>query len=529
MDEKDKKGQPDTKAPTATPVGTDPGASAPLVPPQPTATERKQVGLGDPIRVAMDMPAPAISIEPTIPKETKDKVLWLVIRNRTNAISFTGYQRFINDVMCGNVDGLCDSAGHDYFRGLGAYECLKQASELYLMSQCGVMRMVDKGGESVEQLNYEPALTTEADAQRLNWTKDYADTNAEDLYARYQDKLIGPAGTTEGLAIPYLALIRSAFRDVPLKGGPNEKVRNCYGLLRDRLISPCMLELIWSYWHEEGMLVQTLNAVCMRFQNRRTNGATDGLRRFDLNPLRPLSNLLWGYMQDEQHRLTVARRAYEYDHQYGLSLLGKAAPAIEAADSRSRFLEAFHNLLNVCSHFYKQADNKFVVADGFPVLNALKEVHLLLAEGAHNQFGDLPWTARVEMLIQMWLLARPEMQEFLGSRSMMPYREGWMGRVDAMRSMQGWGDTSVTHFSDLARFGEQLLLSIRWGNWSDISDSPSAAWWALGWRDAVQGYVHAYRAVTGVDLTRPLQASRVDATIPAVHLRNRLAAGRRAR
>ena len=29
------------------------------------------------------------------------------------------------------------------------------------------------------------------------------------------------------------------------------------------------MELIWSYWHEEGMLAQTLNAILARFQNRR--------------------------------------------------------------------------------------------------------------------------------------------------------------------------------------------------------------------------------------------------------------------
>jgi len=40
-----------------------------------------------------------------------------------------------------------------------------------------------------------------------------------------------------------------------------------------------------------------------------------------------------------------------------------------------------------------------MIADAFPVLNALREVHLLLAEGAHNQYGDLPWTARHEMLM----------------------------------------------------------------------------------------------------------------------------------
>ena len=57
-----------------------------------------------------------------------------------------------------------------------------------------------------------------------------------------------------------------------------------------------------------------------------------------------------------------------------------------------------------------------MIADPFPVLNALQEMHLLLAEGAHNQFGDLPWTARHEMLMQQWLLARPEFREFLPQR-----------------------------------------------------------------------------------------------------------------
>ena len=80
------------------------------------------------------------------------------------------------------------------------------------------------------------------------------------------------------------------------------------------------MELIWSYWHEEGMLVQTLNAILARFQNRRHRPTgRDPLARFDLDPLRPLNNLFWGWTQDEMHRLTVRRRAFEYDHEYGLT------------------------------------------------------------------------------------------------------------------------------------------------------------------------------------------------------------------
>ena len=45
-----------------------------------------------------------------------------------------------------------------------------------------------------------------------------------------------------------------------------------------------------------------------------------------------------------------------------------------------------------------------------------------------------------------------------------------MDRVDAMKKLQGWSDTSVLHFRNLAIFGEQLLLSIRYGDWSDVND-----------------------------------------------------------
>jgi hypothetical protein len=48
-----------------------------------------------------------------------------------------------------------------------------------------------------------------------------------------------------------------------------EQVSRCYGLLRSRVAEPCLLELIWSYWKEEGMLVQAMNSITGRFQNIR--------------------------------------------------------------------------------------------------------------------------------------------------------------------------------------------------------------------------------------------------------------------
>ncbi len=199
--------------------------------------------------------------------------------------------------------------------------------------------------------------------------------------------------------------------------------------------------------------------------------ANDPLANMEIDPLRSLNNVIWGYIQDEQHRLSVVRRNYEYDHHYGLRLAGRAVRDMRTADSRSKFLEAFHTLLSITSAFYKRDDDTTIVADGFPVLNGLKEAHLILSQGAHNQYGDLPSTARIEMLMQQWILSRPEFREFLPTRIMVAYPEPWMDRVDAMKKLQGWTDTSVLHFRNLAIFGEQVLLSIRYGDWASVERS----------------------------------------------------------
>lgn len=258
-------------------------------------------------------------------------------------------------------------------------------------------------------------------------------------------------------------------------------------------------------------------------------GVRDPLANLELDPLRPLNNIIWGFVQDDYSRLSVQRRAYEYDHHYGFALVGKAVPRIESADSRSKFVAAFHNLLYRTIMYYREDDDTTIVADAFALLNALREVHLILAEGAHNQFGDLPWTARKEMLMMQWILARPETKEFLRGRYMVPYQEPWMGAVDDMKRLQGWSDVTITHFHELAIYGEQILLSIRYGDWIDINDQEYARNWARYWRPEIQRYVHAYHAVTGVDLSADVVDTRraEDRFVqPSVHLSKRLATPR---
>jgi hypothetical protein len=448
---------------------------------------------------------------------TADMPLWTTIRQATAGISFNAYKEFMDAVMCGREPGRETVAAHCEHRslpypGVDAYSLVKCATEVFLMTRCGVVDLKKLDAKTLleEQARYGRAV----DGTQL-------DQLFRDSY------LVDVNGGANVKTLPYLALIRSRLGEVPLKDGNGDgraEVANCFGILRSKLEHPCLLELIWSYWHEEGMLVQTMKAIGMRFQNRRGGGDRDPLMRFDVDPLRPLANLLWGYIQDEQHRLSIVRRAHEYDHHYGITLQGRAAPPLRPVDSRSKFLEAFHNLLYLSSVFFKSDDDTTVIADGFPVMNAIREVHLLLAEGAHNQFGDLPSTARQEMLIEQWLLARPEMREFLGGRVMVPYSEVWMDRVDTVKRLQGWTDTTVTDFHDLAVFGEQLLLSIRWGHWSDVHDPANAANWARYWRSEIQSYIHSYRAVTGVDLTAEAVGPQVTNRDiqPSVHLRRRL-------
>lgn len=467
---------------------------------------------------------------------TEDMAFWTAIRNSTETLSFNNYLNFMDWIFCGGnspVQGFeanrFSAKNQEYqnlinnkrflpFTDSDAYRVVKAATEAFVMVNCGVL-----------QGDLQPFDADSDNAYLDRRDLPIPQNGLDDVFN--EDYLVSITGN--GKVLPYLAVIRRKLPDIPIKSGAfgvavaDGELDNCFGLLQEKLVNPCLLELIWSYWHEEGMLVQTMNALSRRFQNVRSS-AQDPLANLEMNPLRPLNNLLWGYIQDEQHRLTINRRNYEYDHHYGLHLEGKAVQNFRPVDTRSKFLEAFHHLLRLCTVFYKQDDDTTVKADAFPVLNALKEVHLILSQGAHNQFGDLPSTARIEMLMQQWLLARPEFKEFLPGRIMVAYPEPWMDRVDGMKKLQGWTDTSVLHFRNLAMFGEQLLLSIRWGHWSDEFEPVKALNWARFFRPQAQGYIHAYRAATGVDLSAdPTVSARVDSTLPSVLLQKRLASQQR--
>lgn len=421
----------------------------------------------------------AVTLQPAGTGPEPNGNLWSILHDRTEAIDFAQYSRFVDRVFAEELTGRNATVS---FRGRNAYEVLKVATEMFLLQEVPTIPNGPAGGHGLLDLS----------------------GLREEYYAE----------VSRTRTLPYIRDIVERLRELPTKRALAINGRT-YGILPDRISQPVGCELIWSYWHEEGMLPKTLDLIAARFQNRGIGAATSALSRLDLDPLRPLSNLFWGWVADDYQRLTVRRRAAEYEFEYGLPLFGRStSQRVRPAERRSQFLEAFHHLLHVCHAYYKEVDDTTVVADAFPVLNALREVHLLLAQGATNQFGDLPVTSRAEFMVMQWILARPEMRTFLGGRTMVPYAEPWMDRVDTMKGLVGWPEATVTHFRDLAHFGEPIVLSIRWDNWNSITNRNYAGDWAKSFRDSIQRYVHAYRAVTGVDLTRV-----VDATPPGVLLR----------
>jgi hypothetical protein len=461
------------------------------------------------------------------------RVFWISVLLHTESIAFPRFQEFVARVLGSDQpgdeapdsvkDGLRRLRHTHPIPGTDLYKLLKTAAEAFLLLEGGVAT-ADTDGRWANNLTVRVPRDPETGAQdptasipggvnRLLPQKTMTYKEAE----RHLMAFLGSDSRS------YLrAILPSVFPDGCVNVGTTSTLWD-----RRFVSAPALLELIWSYWHEEGMLSQTMNAITLRFQNVRRGGGRDPLAELELDTLRPLSGFIWGYIQDEPQRLSLVRRAYEYNHHYGLTLFGRAVPALRPADARSRFIEAFHTLLRECDLFIKQDNDMTINPDAFAVLSSLKEVHLSLSEGAHNQFRDLPWTARAEMLIQQWMISRREMREFLRGRLMVAYPEQWMGGVDAMKRMQGWHEPSSIVFNDLARYGERLLISIRYVAWNAIGDQAFAKAWVRFWKEEIQGYIHAYQVVTGVNLTdTPVVAARTrdDGRFlpPAVHLRNRL-------
>lgn len=471
------------------------------------------------------MPPLQVMLMRSAASPTDDQALWTAIRNRSEALSFDRYLSFIYRVLCtdsaadsavcGNADSAsamvsaiasrrAELAAQPGIYGPDAFQLLKMATSAYLRFASGIAVRPPQDPRTGTIVTTPPPpgsapepnsvyATIPGEASRLGRSITY--NEAQEALTTYLQSQVGGIG---GVALPYLKRVAHALLESgsPVEGG----MPWCDELLHQRMTCPMAIELIYSYWCDEAALSQAMNAIMLRFQNRRT-GPSDPLGPLTLSPLRPMSNLLWGCVQDVPNQLSVARLGHEYEYEYGFSLRGRAADDLAPVESRTQFIEFFHRLLQQAVEFYKADANTTVVADGFNVLQTLKQLHVVLAMSANNQVAELKLQARVEALCKMYLLSRPEMGEFLRGRPMVPYPARYIAPLEDMWRLFGWGpEGQVSHFHNLSAFGETLLLTIRWADWSVMNDHASAVNWLRFFRPEIQSYIHSYQAVTGVDL-----------------------------
>ena len=416
--------------------------------------------------------------------------LWTCINETSTSMSFANYSKYVETVLCRGMDfssGAKAFRPGDFAAFLGALG--NQYADLTFPN-------MGSGGHSFEVLRY----ATEAFLLRN------AALPLGDLL---------PDGSENSDAV---------FKELG-KVGKNDFC-DAAEIASNRR-QPFCVELLWSYWHEESALVQAWKAICLRFQNRRAPTLRDPLINLDVHPLRPLSNLIWSYVRSERDLLTPQRRNLEYEYAMGISLVGNAVKAEEAVVRRSGFLAAFHGVLNAASQYYREEQDTNVIPDPYPLLNALRELRRHLVDSMHNQYGQLPWQAKAYMLMLKWLMARPEVKDFLPTRPLTISSEPWMDRVDVMKRLQGWHDIPSRHFATLADIGERLLLSIRFGPWGQGTQPPddegNAKSWAATFKGNVKEYVQTYRTVCGVDLSA---FGNVDQTMPSVLLQRQVALAR---
>jgi hypothetical protein len=428
--------------------------------------EEGDIGVGGHIRVTM---------ERTDARPTLDEALWSAIDERCEAIGFDRYQAHIRRVFeLPNVGSFQSEISRKLSelgaRGVGVYRVLRDVTEFFVLSGCGPL---------ADRKSHEDLIVRDFGPQRQRSREEIEDGLR--LYLHNGE-------------LPYIErVVNAAYPWLDVDGSGLDSLR------RRVLRQPLFLEL----WHEmcleHGMLMRTMDAVCARFQNIYNRGENDGLASYEISPLWPLGDLLWDWSNHEPTRLNPKRRIQEYVHQYGPSTLDRNILGARVADVRTAFPGAFMNLLNLCEEFYKEDNQTTVIADAFPTLVALREVHQILAMGSGNAAPQLTFAARVETLMMQLMLAQPELRAFLRVREMVPYDEAWMGQVDAMKDLQGWQDQSISYYRDLAVYGERILLSVRLGDWT-VGHEDNAKHWARRHKHAIRRVIHAYRAISGGEL-----------------------------
>lgn len=363
---------------------------------------------------------------------------------------------------------------------LETYDLRKESARFFVLTRAALPPKEDESHDDLSKL-YETAQTA---------------------YSSYVASIINKT------TVPYFQLLGEKLKAVPPL------------VLFRRLTRPLMIDIIYSYWLETGMIYQSINAICRRFQNV----DVPPLRFLNVSAIRgSAANQLLGFIEDEPHRLRPARRSAFYAEQLGVTLRGKAIPPLVHAEVRTRAMECFHEVLRLAIDYYREGTDLQKRPDPFPLVNPAKELQLALAEGANNQFGSLTYMARVELLIIQSLLGMPEIRTFLATRDMVAYPEPWIESLDAINRLMGWNRASALQFYELATRGERLMLALRYipimkPGLSNMNECDVMAQFLKQSKSDVQAYAQALQSVTGLDLgatTVTIAPSGTRRTLPA--------------
>jgi hypothetical protein len=171
---------------------------------------------------------------------TTDQALWVAIRNRTNALSFDRYEKFIDLVFCdpssppwaqfrgtlgavlANANAIIGGSPLLNIHGPYAYSVLKLATQVFLTLEAGVVIREDQwGGQRLLDLENE-----EKEQYRLN------DPSA--TFQRLTDRLVEYLGGSNGRdVLPYLNRIVNSVLALNAKE-EKEVLPYCAGVLQHR-------------------------------------------------------------------------------------------------------------------------------------------------------------------------------------------------------------------------------------------------------------------------------------------------------
>ena len=217
---------------------------------------------------------------------TGDLALWQAILNSTDALSFNNYLRFMNLLFCGRRRrlrpagvraGALPEEGEHFgtscsrrllpFTDTDAYRVVKAATEAFVMVNCGILAQPRPFDDARDRLYFARARPAVPDQRSRvpSSTRTIWSTLLGGERSERQDATLSRRHPRQ--AAGHRDQARAVREIAP------EQASACHGILQEKLTNPCLLELIWSYWHEEGMLVQTLNAITRRFQNVRGRAA----------------------------------------------------------------------------------------------------------------------------------------------------------------------------------------------------------------------------------------------------------------